>query len=427
MASYDKERLKAVRVVESLRSGIPTRYTTRELPDLRPDLMNTVRDDLERFAQDGLPTMGRLVWGEYGQGKSHLLTMVEHLALDMKFAVSFVTLSREVSCHNLFNFYRRVAPVVRHFDSNVPGLESELKQKKSSDLPSSPIQQLDRYPHRLPAIVMECMLYTRMRDEGVNDLYNDLIGIRLRLPEIRRLAREVRMEELLRDLPRFRIGDHAQAYFGVWADAIRFCGYRGWVILIDEVELIARLVRGSRLDAYRNLNWLLNWSGTMPFPIYTVGAAAKSLQEKVYGGTEFRPDDRSVIPQMAEERLGVEERDRMTMFFEHAVSDHCLTIGPVGEGDRDKLLQQLVSLHGKAHAWDPPDFETLRAKLSRLSEDAPIRTFIRGFLEALDQTLVTGQTPEIEPSTLIENPTDESPDFLAEEETGQQETVAPTA
>ena len=39
----------------------------------------------------------------------------------------------------------------------------------------------------------------------------------------------------------FRFREHAAAYFGLMADAIRWCGYRGWVILIDEVELLGRL------------------------------------------------------------------------------------------------------------------------------------------------------------------------------------------
>jgi hypothetical protein len=66
------------------------------------------------------------------------------------------------------------------------------------------------------------------------------------------------------------------------ADAIVWCGYKGWVILIDEVELIGRLGKVGRLDAYQNLNWLLNWSRTMLYPIYTVGVVALSLKNDVW-------------------------------------------------------------------------------------------------------------------------------------------------
>jgi hypothetical protein len=35
MERYDASRRKAIAIVESLRAGIPTRLSTRELPDLR--------------------------------------------------------------------------------------------------------------------------------------------------------------------------------------------------------------------------------------------------------------------------------------------------------------------------------------------------------------------------------------------------------
>lgn len=67
---YDAERLHAIHIVEALRSGVPTRATTRELPDLRPELTEHIRSDLENFSENNIPS-GRLVWGKYGQGKSH--------------------------------------------------------------------------------------------------------------------------------------------------------------------------------------------------------------------------------------------------------------------------------------------------------------------------------------------------------------------
>ncbi len=98
MQKYDENRKQAIAIVESLRAGIPTRASTRELPDLRPSLTKLIKQDLAQLAQSNIPK-GRLVWGAYGQGKTHALTTIEHIALDLGFAVSRVSLSREVSCH----------------------------------------------------------------------------------------------------------------------------------------------------------------------------------------------------------------------------------------------------------------------------------------------------------------------------------------
>ncbi len=70
-------------------------------------MTGVIRSDLLTFSEGRAPR-GRLVWGQYGQGKTHVLTTVEHLALDMGFAVSMVSLNREVSCHNLLHFYSRL-------------------------------------------------------------------------------------------------------------------------------------------------------------------------------------------------------------------------------------------------------------------------------------------------------------------------------
>ncbi|RLC36067.1 hypothetical protein DRH29_05290 [candidate division Kazan bacterium] len=413
MPDYTSERLAALRIVEALRSGVPTRATTHELPDLRPELTKVFRQDLESFAEGHLPS-GRLVWGKYGQGKSHFLTTLEHIALDMNFAVSYITLSREVSCHNLFHFYRRVAPIVRTKNSQLPGIYKELSRKKAAELTATPIQEQERYPHRLPAIVVESMLRAGGSDY-FDDLYNNLVGERLSISDIRRIATEAGIRDLMRDLPPFR-QSNIDAYFGVFADVIRFCGFNGWVILIDEVELIARLGRISRLKAYLNLNWLLNYNGGLSYPIYSVGVAATSLQEIWATAFRRREPDRESMPELAEERHGTDARRRIEEFFTESLSDRCPTITGVGRDDLDELLSRIVELHGVAYNWHPPTFDNVKPSLQQLSVDDPVRTYIRGTLEVLDGMKVYGEAPEVKPEELTEGNIAEELEYFRETE-----------
>lgn len=415
MPRYNPERMLAVCIVEALRSGVPTRATTRELPDLRHELTEMIRMDLENFTANN-PPKGRLVWGKYGQGKSHFLTMLEHKALDMNFAVSHITLSREVSCHDLFQFYRRAAPEVRIPNSNVPGIYNELSRKYAKDLPESPIQNSNRYSHQLPAIVVECMLRARSTDY-FDDLYNDLIGEQLPIADIRRVANEIEkigIGDLTRGLPRFR-QDNIDAYFGVLADVIQFCGFKGWIILIDEIELIMRLGRVSRLKAYRNLNWLLNFSGELKYPIYTVGAAATSLQDVWLDGTGRRIPDRIGMPELAKERLGLDEGRCLDEFFNQALSDDCPIIKSVDRSRLDELLNKVVRFHGIAYDWQAPTFEQVQDHLRQLSVDDPIRTYIRATLEVLDNIAMTGEAAEVVTEELVEGVVDEDPEYFRTE------------
>jgi len=166
------------------------------------------------------------------------------------------------------------------------------------------------------------------------------------------------------------------------ADAVCFCGYRGWVILIDELELIGRLSRLSRLKAYLNLNWLLNWSGGMTYPIYTLGAAAVNLQEEIWHSTDpNRKDDKWEMPKLALEKYGMDASEEMRNFFERGSGADCPRVKPVAEEQLVKLLEELVRIHGIAYAWDA--HLDVRKLLYDLGSKT-IRTYIRATLEALD-------------------------------------------
>jgi hypothetical protein len=419
---YDAARRKAIAVVEALRAGIPTRVSTRELPDLRVALTNTIRKDLEQFAQGDRP-QGRLAWGAYGQGKTHMLTTIEHVALDLGFAVSRVSLSREVSCHHLFNFYGRVAAALRTPDSKVLGLERSLNRKTGQNLLASAIAQPGRYLHPLPALVLEDYFYGSGEDQEM--LYGDLMGTRLTSPELKRIHRNSRGEALPKFETNFRATQHGSAYFGMMADAIQLCGYKGWVLLLDEVELIGRLGKVSRLQAYRNLNWLLQWpkrrwDGNVeqelfyqaPYPIYTVGVVASSLRNDVWFSGTSTPsakNDRAQIPDLAAEKFGPEASQEMKHFFETAISSRCPTIKPLETKDLLSFLEHLVKLHGTAYAWSA---ELDLQALVRAIGSQPIRTYIRATLEALDIGYVYHESLTPEVTELMEASLQEQEDFF---------------
>jgi P-loop Domain of unknown function (DUF2791) len=420
---YEASRRKAITVVESLRAGIPTRNSTRELPDLRESLTDLIQKDLKKFSKGDRPP-GRLAWGPYGQGKTHALTTVEHVALDMGFAVSRVSLNREVSCHHLLNFYGRVASVIRTPDSKLMGLTKALSSKKAGDLSRSPIHDDDRYSHPLPSIVLEDYFYSQGEEQDL--LYGDLTGNRLSGPELKRIHRGSRGDAFPKFDTNFRATQHGSAYFGMMADAIAMCGYKGWVLLLDEVELVGRLGKMGRLQAYRNLNWLLNWNdrpiqrdGDMelfcqnPYPIYTFGVVASSLRNDVwFSGTTTltAKNDRSQIPEVAVEKFGDAAGKVMRSFFEKAVSSQCPTIKPLETANLITLLERLVALHGTAYAWDS------RLDVSNLVRSVgsqPIRTHIRATLEALDIAYLYQEEVNLGTIDLMESSVREDAEFFA--------------
>lgn len=318
--------------------------------------------------------MDEFYGGQYGQGKTHALTAIEHTALDMNFAVSRVSLSREVSCHNLYNFFGSVAPRIKTPDSTLEGIQHCLNKFQLSDIQKSRIVEEGRYVNNLPSIVFEDYFFTE--GEERDKLYGDLTGLRLPIPELGRIHRKSRQSSLQK--VGFKINEHSSAYFGVMADALGLCGFNGWVILIDEVELIGRLGKASRYKAYSNLSWLLNWSGRMKYPIYTVAAAATRLQDDLWYGK--KDDDRSIMPELAVKYGDVAVAD-IEGFFAKAVDEHSLKILPAKEEDLEKLLEKIRDLHGVAYKWSP---ELDSPSLIKQLGSQPVRTYIRAALEYLD-------------------------------------------
>ena len=376
---------QAIFVIESLRAGIPTRLSTRMLPDLRHSITDQIIADLASLEGD-VPPPGRLIWGQYGQGKTHALTAIEHQALDRNYAVSRISLSREISCHNLLQLYTQLAPRIRTPNSTLEGIQQYLNRLQPDDLRQTGIFSENRYVNALPAQVLDDYFYAEGEDK--DRLYGDLMGVRLPTSELGRIHRAARGDALPRH--RFKVTEHAAAYFGLMADLIQLCGFEGWVILIDEVELIGRLGKLSRYKAYKNLNWLLNWQQeqAMPYPIYTVAAAATRLQDDLWYGRD--DDDRSVMPELALERFGPEANLDMQRFFARAIDTAALKIQPARQADLEPLLDRIAELHSQAYDWRAGlDSQALICHLGA----QPVRTYIRAALEYLDLAYLYGQAP----------------------------------
>ena len=163
----------ATKIIESLRSGIPTRDSTRNLISASSPLHKKFTKDLEELAgSQGVPK-GRLIWGQFGQGKTHELTSLEHRAIDQGFAVSRITINRQLSGQRLDHLYTKLADSIRTPNSNLFGIRHVLDKKMLKDLPDTKIQNPDRYTHPLPAIILET--YFRADSEDQDKLYDSIL------------------------------------------------------------------------------------------------------------------------------------------------------------------------------------------------------------------------------------------------------------
>ena len=149
-------------------------------------------------------------------------------------------------------------------------------------------------------------------------------------------------------------------------------GYSGWTILIDEGELMGRLSKKGRLNAYRNMAYFL-------FPqrefeaVFTLFAYSASYVEDVVIGKHDFENLEEIHPA---------EPEPMRSVLNLIVKTPQLA--PLTEKEIREILEKIREFHGRAYEWEAKiDTESL----VKASENGGylLRTRIRAAIELLDQ------------------------------------------
>lgn len=94
-------------IIESLRKGsVPMEYVPFFTVG-RENWLKFIEDDFDHYIAEG-GTKVRFVNGDYGDGKTHFMSVISHMALQKGFAVSFVVLTREVPMQKFEIVYREI-------------------------------------------------------------------------------------------------------------------------------------------------------------------------------------------------------------------------------------------------------------------------------------------------------------------------------
>ncbi|PIE69535.1 MAG: ATPase [Deltaproteobacteria bacterium] len=105
-------------IIEGLRKGsVPVEYVPIFTVG-REKWFSYIEDDLENYIAQGGAKV-RFISGDYGDGKTHFMSVVRHLALKKGFAVSFVVLTREVPIHKFETVYQSI---VRQLQGRFEGI-----------------------------------------------------------------------------------------------------------------------------------------------------------------------------------------------------------------------------------------------------------------------------------------------------------------
>lgn len=389
--------MSARRALEALRSGVPNRDAVAALGSLQ-----TVIEDRFTALLDALlagpPTntaRGMLLGGGFGSGKSHLLEHLAHQALQANFVISKVVISKETPLHDPVKVFRAAIEEAR-----LPDRAGSAIDEIAVALPtgSAGYADLYRWVHTddVPvdsrfAATLFLYEYGRGDPEFADRIVRFWAGDPLPTADLRRRLKEAGAASTYK-LATVKERDLAAQRFRFVSRLMRAAGYAGWIILLDEVELIGRYSLLQRAKSYAEVaRWVRGERADDAAPLGAVLATVDDFEAQVLVGK----NDVELLPKKLRQK-GTTEADLLAAGAEvgmHIIEREQLGMQPPDRDALDRIYRRLKALHAEAYGWDPPDVEGLE----RLPSNR-MRQYVRAWINEWDLRRLD---PDYRPETTV--------------------------
>jgi hypothetical protein len=387
--------------LEALRAGVPNRDAVMVLGSMQQGVEDRFSQLLEavRVLPEGPAPGGMLIGGGFGTGKSHVLEHLAHVALSEGFVVSKVVISKETPLHDPVKVYRAAIE-----QAQVPGRPGSAIDEIAAALQvdSPAYAELYRWAHQEAAPVDSRFAatlflheYARGDEEFADRIVQFWAGDPLPVADLRRRLKEAGAAATYR-LDKVKERDLSVQRFRFLARLVQAADHRGWVILLDEVELIGRYSALQRAKSYAELaRWVRGDRDDPAAPLAGVLATVDDFEAQVLVGkndVELIPKrlrakataDDELLAGLAEAGMRIIEREQVQL-------------QPPGREELDRTYAQLRQIHAEAYGWDPPDVPGLE----RLPSNR-MRQYVRAWINEWDlRRLDPSYEPEMTAAELV--------------------------
>ncbi|MBU2602445.1 MAG: DUF2791 family P-loop domain-containing protein [Actinobacteria bacterium] len=286
--------LHARRAVEALRAGVPNRDAVRVLGFADDSLAGTFDDRLDRLAGDhalSQQPMGLLLAAEFGGGKSHALEYFRHRALERNVAVSKVVISKETQLFDPARLFRAAIDSLEVEDRTGDAL-ADIAVTRLNSGPLRP--RFDEFALWLRtsglnsrfAATVALFEHAQANNEVQDRLIRFWAGGALLVTTLKKDLRSCGMAGIY-PLEKIAARNLARERFRFIARLLWAAGYDGWVILLDELELMGRYSVLQRGRSYGELARLLGLAAEESIPgLLAVGAVTPDYESAVLVGKD---------------------------------------------------------------------------------------------------------------------------------------------
>ena len=371
---YDFE---ARHMIEALRSGVPSRAVGQYFSEARPKIMKEISDHLDQVCEQG-KSSGMVICGKYGEGNTHLLNTVFNLAHSNNMVVSYLSLSKETPMDKLYLVYQKLIQSTYLPQREQPGFLSEL-DKISAKSPTAN-EMLLYAAKQLETDKLYYLFRSYLNTEDADEkflLQADLEGDFVANASLKKIYRRIFNQPVKYNV-NFTKTKHCRDYISFMSHLFTQMGYKGWAILIDETELMGRLGRKARLNAYRNMAGFLlpDQCQEMTFSIFALSASY--VEDVIEGKHEY----------MNLEEIYPEEQEPARSVLDMLTKAPQLL--PLTKEEINEVLCKIQDFHGKAYEWTP-NLSAASLAASTQSGGYLLRTKIRAAIEFLDQLYQYGK------------------------------------
>jgi hypothetical protein len=361
----------------------------------REKYLEKALNQIKSLRPDG--TQASFISANYGEGKTHLLHAMWDLALREECVVSLTILSKETPFDKLNRVYPKVIAGTYIPGSSQPGIEQLVAGIRSGSREADEIIGFaEKNLHPKLGVVLRNYIEGHNTD-SLYSLYQDLAGEFMTAQDLKAIHR-LNFRESVK-FGKFAPTVDTWDYFRMVDALVRVRGYRGWVLLFDEAELVGKLGIGSRARSYANMSRFLSTQGGLCNTL-----AVYAFASSFYTDILDHRNDVAKAPEWLETRGLTDEAARADAALDHVANSEALP--PLNQENLLTVMEQIVEAHAGAYDWEPPlEGEELLRQIQEVfpARDTKLRTRIRAAIQWLDHLMQYGEPPVLQVSDLLED------------------------
>jgi len=402
------EALKPVEarsIIESLRRGsVPVEHVPYFTVG-RERWLQIIEDDLANYIAVGGAKV-RFLSGDYGDGKTHFLSVVQHLVQREGFAVSFVVLTREVPMHKFELVYQETvarlmtapgrvgirAVLNDWLETLAPQFDAadETQQTAALQEMAESLKDLDgmdiNFAQGLVSLVQN--RYWPLADDETAETREQAREVLYQWFEGMRLSkRELRPFQIFEPLNK----NNSKRLLSSLIAFLLHLGYQGLILLLDELETVMGQSASVRNGAYENVRLLIDNAEQA----HHLHVFFSIIPDVILAEKGFKSYDA-----LWSRVRSVGESDRLN--YRSIVIDLHRT--PLENAELIELGRRLRRIHELAYRWDAAsivtdDFIVAACETQqRMGLLAEVRLYIKQVIRYLDMAEQDGSLEGVDPA-----------------------------